>query len=268
MKKVVLYIQRWCSTMAPYLIKNVFMSIVICTVTMFVVKADVFDSFSATRACLFAVLMCNVWQGIFNSITTFHSESSYIVDDMDKFLPVRTYIAANFIIQFFLCLIEAIMCTIIFYLFFDYSNESVVSILHNRNMEYFITFFLILFSCDMLAFAIGAAIKKVNTLMTAIPLILIVQFLFSGCLFELNGDFLQIASKITTAKWGFCALGAISDLNSLLVPNPLAPVTIDTAFEHTSENILYCWSHLGIIGVFCTLLAGLLLYLRMNSESK
>ena len=117
MKKVFLYIQRWSSVMMLYMLKNVLFSTGICLLTISVVKADVFESLSATRTCLFAVLMCNIWQGIFNSITIFHSESSYIVDDMNKFLPVSTYVIANFLIQSVLCFLEASACAAIFTLF-------------------------------------------------------------------------------------------------------------------------------------------------------
>ena len=137
----------------------------------------------------------------------------------------------------------------------------------NRSFEYFVTFFLILMSCDMLAFAVGAATKEVNDLMTVVPIILMAQFLFSGCLLELNGEFMNFISKLTTAKWGFRALCAISDLNSLIVPNPLLSVTPNPDFEYTVNNIVSCWGYLGILTLFCAVLSGFLLYLKMNSKN-
>ena len=97
--------------------------------------------------------------------------------------------------------------------------------------------------------------------MSIIPIILIVQFLFSGCLFDLSGIG-KVISKITTAKWGYEALGTISNVNSL---SPV-PGYEDAMFTYTKSHLCHCWLVLILIILACTMLAGLFLYFRMNKE--
>ena len=261
-KKVVLYIQRWNIFMMPYLVKNIVFSGLIFCVTSLIVNKGAFDEYYSTRTCLFAVLLCNIWQGIFNSIALFNDESSYTIDEINKFLPVKVYITANIILQSFLCLVEAILNTFIFTIMFDYDKTGIGGVVfYNRSLEYCLTFFLVLLSCDMLSMALGVAIKKINSIMTALPVILIIQFLFSDCLFELN-EYVKTLSKLTTAKWGFNALGIISDLNTYAIIGG----KIKPEFERTSSNLQHCWLMLGAIVVAFSLLSGLLLYFRINKE--
>ena len=146
------YIRRWLSTKVANLAGNAVMTAFIFFITCLAVKKNVFETFSATKACLFSVLMCGIWSGLFNSIALFYSERGYILDDFSKFLKVRTYISANVCIQTILCLMEAVVSTAAFRFFFDYSNKGTV--FTNRTIEYFVTFFLIMFSADMLGFLV------------------------------------------------------------------------------------------------------------------
>lgn len=205
----------------------------------------------------FALLMCNVWSGTFNSIALFFSESEYMVDDLKKIISVRTYVIANLLIQVFLCVVEALVCTVA--LVIMYNIDTIGLVFDNIYLDYFITFFLVLISADMLGFLVGMFIENIGSAMSVIPMILIVQFLFSGCLFELEG-ILSKVSVITTAKWGFAALGAITDLNSYV------PALMQSdLFEHTLEYIFNCWQQLGLIAFTCFICASAVLYVKMNS---
>ena len=258
MEKVRLYIKRWNKTNKSYYILNASFALIMYLVTLNIVKTGVFEKYSDTKACLFALLMCNIWQGLFNSLMLFIDESEFIVDEMSKFLSVRAYIGANILLQLGICLFEALECSFVFSFVFEYEKTGFV--FDSRSTDYFITFFLILISCDMLGLAIGVGIKGVKGIMYAVPLVLIVQFLFSGCLFDLS-ETVQTLSNVTTAKWGFRALAKISNINSLLPPK----MSIDE-FNATSGSIMHCWNMMFVIACLCALLAGLFLYLRMNLE--
>lgn len=260
MKCVINYIERWFQTGFRYLLGHIVFHSVICSVTAFVCRSGVFEDFGSTKAFMFALLMCNVWSGIFNSITILFDEANHIMDELRKFLNVRVYIFANLVIQAVVCVTEAIVCTTVLKVGFNYSSEGLTA---NRSFEYLLTFFLILISSDMLGFAVGCAIKRVNMIMTAVPLLLIVQFLLSGCLYEINGSIMNTISKLTTAKWGFNGLGTVSNLNSLLPPS-----MEQKAFEYSSHNLKLCWLFLSTLTIVCVFAAGGLLYLRVNSEEK
>lgn len=252
------YIWRWIWTKAFNLVKSAIMALVIMAVTCLTVKKDVFTTFAATKACLFAVLMCCIWSGLFNSIALFFSERDYMPDDLSKFLHVRTYVAANFTIQFFLCVLEATVSAVVFSLFFHYDNECII--IGNRSFEFFLTFFLITISADMLGFLVGMMIKDLNSIMTCVPVILIAQLLLSGCLFDLEGP-MKTAAIITTAKWGFYALGTTANLNSMLPDGAKLDI-----FRFESRYLMYCWTMLVLLTVICTFLSGIVLYVKVNRK--
>lgn len=260
MRKLIYHIIRWNLTNMEYLVKNICSACLIFFVTCIAVKKGAFESYSETKACLFALLMCNVWSGTFNSIALFFSESEYMIDDLKKFLSVRTYVFANLIIQAFLCLIEALVCTVLLVLVYKIKNSGLV--FSNIYLDYFVTFYLVLLSADMLGFCVGMLIKNIGSAMSVIPLILIVQFLFSGCLFDLEGLMSKVAI-VTSAKWGFAALGAITNLNSYL------PEGMELSlFEQTSSYVVQCWQQLGIITAICFIGAAAILYFRMNQYNQ
>lgn len=252
------YIWRWICTRAADLLKNTLMTVGIMIVTCYAVQKDVFSTYSATKACLFSVLMCCIWSGLFNSIALFYSERDYLPDDLNKFLHVRTYVAANFTIQLFLCLVEAIVSAVVFFLFFDYSAEGIV--FGNRTADFAITYFLIMMSADMLGFLVGMLIDSITSIMTIVPVILIAQLLLSGCLFDLSG-ILEKAANFTTARWGFYSLGAIADLNSMLPDGAKLDI-----FRSDVRYVLYCWKYLILLTVICTFLSGILLYIKVNRK--
>ena len=250
------YIRRWISTKALSLVKNTVMTAFIIVITCVAVKKDVFDTYSATKACLFSVLMCCIWSGLFNSIALFFSERSYLPADLNKFLHVSTYITANFTIQLFLCAVESIVSAVLFSLFFDF--DSVCVVIGNRTVDFFITFFLITLSADILGLLVGMMINDINSIMTVVPIILIAQLLLSGCLFDLEG-IMEKAANFTTARWGFYALGSVADLNSMLPEGARLDI-----FRCEARYVMYCWLLLLLLIIICTFLSGILLFAKVN----
>lgn len=238
---ILYYMQRWVDTQYMYFVKNIAMLLVIFSLACTVVRDGV-----QSESCLFTLLMCCIWSGTFNSISLFYSEENYVVDDLNKFLSVKVYIISNFVMQLVLCALESLFCTAILKLFYEYGADGLV--FDRADTEYYVTFFMILISSDMVAFSVGMLVKNINTAMSVIPAILIVQFLFSGCLFELDSHFEKIAC-FTSAKWGFSALGTISGVRR---------------FMHEPQQLIKCWTTMGGITVLFFLISGLFLYMRLN----
>ena len=188
------------------------------------------------------------------------SEREYTPDDLDKFLSVRTYVAANCMIQMCLCAVEAIESAAIFSGFFGHTDGGLL--FGSRTLDYTLAFFLITFSADMLGFLIGILISSITSIMTVIPIVLIAQLLLSGCLFELDGFLAKIA-EFTTAHWGFYALGSIADLNSL------PPFNIpQSVFPRNREYVAACFSQLALLTLICIFFSGVLLYLKTNLKEE
>ena len=228
MKGLVYYLERWCSTNIPYIIKNVITSAFIFGFACNAVKDGAFEVYGSTKSCLFTLLMCTIWSGIFNSIALFYSESEYVLDDLDKLISVRDYVIANFIIQVVLCIIQGIVSTTIFVLFFDFNFKGVL--FHNPNFDFLITFILVAISADMLGFATGMLVKN-----------------------------------ITSAQWGYSALGSISRLNDLMLK--VSPeLKIDSMFEATKNNLINDWKYLILLTIICLFVSGILLYKKVNYD--
>lgn len=261
MRSLIYYLERWIQTNVRYLAKNISSSAAIFMFACYAVRNGVFETFGDTKSCLFTLLMCAIWSGIFNSIALFYSEADYILDDLNKIVTVRTYIIANLAIQVFICVIEGLVCTTVFSFFYDYNFDGII--FNNANFDFAITFILITLSADMLGFATGMLVNDITTAMTIIPVALIMQFLLSGCLFELD-KVLKPLARITTAKWGYLALGSISRLNALLSTNSV--MISDPIFEATKENLLECWKNLLLLSIIFILMSGIFLYKKINCE--
>ena len=135
---------------------------------------------------------------------------------------------------------------------------------HNPNFDFLITFILVAISADMLGFATGMLVKNITSAMALIPILLIAQFLFSGCLFELKG-FMKPFAKYTTAQWGYSALGSISRLNDLMLK--VSPeLKIDSMFEATKNNLINDWKYLILLTIICLFVSGILLYKKVNYD--
>ena len=134
------------------------------------------------------------------------------------------------------------------------------------SLDYIITFFLVIFSADMLGFAVGVLVNNITTAMTLIPVVLIAQFLFSGCLFDLEGV-LKFVSRFTSARWGYSALGSLADLNNMtsrfaeILPGYTPEAS--NLFDSTAAFVRDCWLQLGILSVISIGAATLLLNWKM-----
>lgn len=256
---IVYYIQRWLDTNIPNLFKNITTSICVFFLVCIALPDSVFEvyQYGTTNICIFALLMCAIWSGFFNSIALFYSESSYMVDDLQKFLRVGDYIIANIIIQTYLCITEAITCTVLFFFYYKFDLKGVV-FENNILLDYMITFCLIMICSDMLGMVLGMFVNKITTAMTLIPVVLIVQMLLSGCLFELDG-IVKSLSAFTIAKWGYSALGSIANLNSYRIDG-----NVNELFEVSSSYIVHCWLYLLLLTGLFILLASSVLFVKMN----
>ena len=81
-------------------------------------------------------------------------------------------------------------------------------------LEFFITYFLIIFAADALGLAVSSLVKTPAVAMTVMPFVLIVQLVFSGVLFTLSGP-MKYVSNATISLWGLNATCISADYNNL-----------------------------------------------------
>lgn len=264
-----LYNERWSCTRRGLFYKNLISADLVFLVCCYAIRTDMLTTYDATKAGLFSLLLAMTWSGLFNSIGLYSEESIYTNDDMSKSLPLHVYIEGTVWIQLKLCFLQTLECICIYYYFFGFNQQSVVFPL--IIFDFGLTFFLILFSADMLGLALGTCVNSVSSALSIIPVALVFQLLLSGCLFDLDG-IMKYVSVFTTARYGFSALGSIVDLNGEELPLQISayyPEVIKQSndlFECSAAYITDCWKNLFLISVICLLLAGLSLYIKINRK--
>ena len=135
----------------------------------------------------------------------------------------------------------------------------------------FINIFLTMMAGDTLGLLISSIFKKQETANLIAPVVIIVELVLCGVLFDF-GDIriLDILSCFMATRWGVSGLGSILDITSLphtmeyyeggLVAQAFPMLTELTDFDkqayvHTSQNILKCWIILVALSVLSVVLA-------------
>ena len=206
--QIQIYTRKFFRTLKKESIISIIIGIIITALVMFVTSDNMFETFEGTKPGFFALICACIWIGIFNSIQLVCREKNDIVkDELDKSLKATAYMAAHFIYQFILCAIQSIIVFIIFVAFLGDKLEGNLFL-------YMITIFLIMFSSDAMAFVISSAVPNPIVAMTVMPLLLLVQLVMAGVLFQLEGVTEYIA-YFTISRWGMAAFGMIGDITSL-----------------------------------------------------
>ena len=212
-------------------------------VTIWIAGENMFVDFESTKSASLIMVCAAIWGGLFNSIQTVVKERDNVRRDyVSGALRIECFMASRAIIQLILCAIQsAVLCLSFLGVRAVYGNELPADgvIGGSPMLEYYITIFLIMYATDALGLMISCIVRSEQLASQLSPYILIVQLLFSGALFEMQGA-ATVVSGLMASRWGMEALGSISDLNSypskygiMLPPND--------AYERTGGNLLGAW---------------------------
>lgn len=160
----------------------------------------------------FALISACIWIGIFNSIQIICKERAIIKREHRTGLHISAYVCSHLIFQAFICLIQTVLLLGISSIFLTYPTVS--PLVGHIYVEFFITFFLVTYSADVLGLAISSIVKTPATAMTVMPFVLIIQLILSGMLFPLSGA-ADTISNLTISKWGLRAACSSADYNHL-----------------------------------------------------
>lgn len=137
-------------------------------------------------------------------------------------------------------------------------------------LEFYISILLLMYAADAMGIMISCLVRKEEAANVLAPYILIVQLIFSGILFNMEG-MADYISYIMISKWGMEALGSIADLNNLqlkiqmTVPN--VPHDFENRFEATSGHLLMVWAILAGFTVAFLLIGNILLH-RVSKDTR
>lgn len=188
----------------------IFAAVIALTVSC-VLGGGVFKYDLDTTSGFFAIVSACIWIGIFNSIQAICKERAIIKREHRTGLHISAYVVSHLIYQGILCFLEAILMIGISAIFLRYPSYS---LLGSAYIEFFITYFLIIFTADALGLAISSIVKTPSVAMTIMPFVLIIQLVFAGVIFSLTGPVKYVANA-TISKWGLNAACISADYNNL-----------------------------------------------------
>ena len=120
---------------------------------------------------------------------------------------------SKYIVQAMIALVQAVIMIAVFVLVKGAPKcEGVV--FGNATFEMMVTIFVTIYVAASFGLLISSISKNGDRAMTIAPFVLIIQLLFSGILFSLNGATEKI-SYVTFSRWSMEALGSTNALNDL-----------------------------------------------------
>ena len=205
----------------------------------------VFSVFEDTQTMLFSLSCASIWIGLFNSIQEICKERSILKREYMADLKLPLYTFSKFMIQFVLASIQALLLTVVFAIS---QGEYPKGIWFDPYVfEIFLTVLFTILASMSIGLLISAVVKTGDKAMTLAPFVLIVQLLFSGILFKLEGAAKYIA-YLTVSKWSVESMGSILDLNSMTLRMQKEIPTLEhkaqDIYEHAGGHVL---SHLGVL---------------------
>lgn len=110
------------------------------------------------------------------------------------------------------------------------------------------------FTSMMFGLIISALVKTAEKTMPLLVMFAIVQIVFTGCLFTLNGAVgVNELSYLMPSRWAVAAAGATLNLN-VVTPNTDDPGNTDPLWDHTAGTWLLDMGVLLLLGALCGLL--------------
>lgn len=236
-------------------------------VTVWIAGENMFVNMESTKSACFILVCAAIWGGLFNSIQTIVKERENVKRDyVSGALRIGCFTASRALIQFVLCAFQAfVLCLSFIGVNVVYGNDLPEQgiVFDQVLVEYYITLFLIMYAADTMGLMISCFVKNEELASQLSPYILIVQLLFSGVLFAMEGA-AESLSAVMLSRWGMEALGSISDLNGLPLrlqaEFPMIPHEADEAFACTAEHLGEVWLILVVFVLLPLLIGNLLLH--------
>ncbi|MFN6472463.1 MAG: ATP-binding cassette domain-containing protein [Nostoc sp. SerVER01] len=194
---------------------------------------------------LFVFTCAALWVGLSSSLQEIVKESAIYLRERLVNLGLFAYLGSKVAILSLLAGLQTLLMTVVIFLFFKSPELELIS----WQWGLIITTFLTLLTSFSLGLFISAFVKNTSQANSALPLLLLPQFIFSGVLFKMEG----IASKVSwlmLSRWSVGAYGTLVNLNQLVpepiklpdgstLPQPFEPTPI---YEATWSNLSLNWS--------------------------
>lgn len=188
------------------------MAAVISALVAFVACGSFCKTMEGTMYGALALTFVCIWNGLFNSVQVICRERDIVKREHRAGMHISSYIAAHMIYQAFICALQsAVMVEICLLAKVPFPAKGLMTPWFTVDIA--IAFFMISYASDMLGLLVSAFARTTTTAMTVMPFMLIIQLLFSGFMFDLQGFALKL-TNLTISRWGINSLCSLSDYNS------------------------------------------------------
>lgn len=196
-----------------------------------VAEKGIYDKMFETRSILFALMSAGIWMGLFNTIQEIYKERVILKREYMGNLKLPLYMLSKYIVQAMIAVAQSVIMIAVFVAIKGVPKCDGV-IMGNAVAEMMVTIFVTIYVSAGFGLLISAISKNGDRAMSIAPFILIIQLLFSGILFSLNGATEKI-SYFTFSRWSMEALGSTNSLNDL---EPVGEADAKKAEEEAQEK--------------------------------
>lgn len=215
---------------------------------------DTFITYEDTRSIMFALSCSGIWIGLFNAIQEVCKERPILKREYMGNLRLWGYIVSKYVVQSVICFLQATLLVAIFLRLMKHSVEAGLYFA-KPGMEIWITMILTIFASASMGLIVSSLMKNGDRAMAVAPFVLIIQLLFSGVLFTLDG-MAEHVSKITVSRWAMECLGNITNLNKLTSRlSPGGVHEVEDYYVRTTTHLAHTWEVLILVAVLCGIIS-------------
>lgn len=245
----------------PRLMLLLLQPVLIAILIRLVSDDDVFEVFEPTKQILFTFSCSGIWIGIFNTIQEICKERAILKREYMSNLRLSAYVLSKYVMQFLVSFLQTVIFVGLFLLLMgNVPSEGVVL---PGAVEIFITMWLTIYASSAMGLLVSSVMKNGDRAMAVSPFLLIIQLLFSGILFSLDGAS-QIISYFTVSRWSVESLGNVVNLNNLKHVYQQIHFNADPLFEYGWDHLARTWL---IMAAFVVVL-GICSVISLRSVSK
>ncbi|MBO5610875.1 MAG: ABC transporter permease [Eubacterium sp.] len=189
------------------------MAAIISFIVVFVIKGHFNIDMEGTLKGGLALTCVCLWNGFFNSIQVVCRERNIVKREHRSGMHISSYIIAHMIYQLFLCVLQTItIMAVLLYRKLQMPSSGVIT--NSFLLDFFITLLLITYCADMLSLLISSIVHSTTSAMTIMPLILMIQLIFSGGIFALPKG-VDGVKDLMLSSHGMAAICAEAEYNEL-----------------------------------------------------
>lgn len=231
--------------------------LIIAFLLTIVAQSDAFKIYESTQSIMFALACSGIWIGLFNTIQEICKERAILKREYMGNLKLWAYIVSKYVVQGFICIIQTAILTSVFLLMMKHAPKA-AQILPTPQLEIGLTMFLTIYASAAMGLIVSAFVKNADRAMAIAPFVLIIQLLFSGVLFELEGVAYKI-SYATVSRWSMECLGNITNLNKLDSAIKNVPHEAKDFYNRGVQHLANTWGILFAAAILCGVISVIVL---------